>query len=303
MLENATIIVGTDLTEVSRAAVEAAAGIAERFGARRLVLAHGVKEGGPLASLTHGHQRAFDRAKEAIEAVELQAGACEITRVVRSGPPARVVVEIAEEEQAELIVLSSHGFGAVRRTVVGSVANAAVRAARCPVLVVGPDRVGRGPVERVTAAVDMSPVSERVVRSAMTFGCSYRAPVRLISVCEAAGLLVDDAGGVDTGVTEAEVEEVRAQQRDALASYAEQGRSIDVEVETELLEGDAPPDAILADVKRTSPSLLVIGTSGHDGWHRLVLGATADQVMCESSCPVLIVPAEAPALEGCRSVA
>ncbi len=302
MLENATIVVGTDLTETSAAAVEAAGAIAARFGAERLVLVHGVKSGGPFIHLGDGAKIAVDRAKERLSALSVDAGAARVERVVRSGPPARVFAEVAEETGAELIVVASHGFGAIRRAFMGSVANATVRASGCPVLVVAPERDGRGPVERITAAVDLSPVSDKVVRSAVTFGCAYRAPVRLLSVCEHPGLILDDLGENDRSVDPREVEAVRVQHRAGLETLAEQGRSIDVAMHTHVVEGETPADAILRDIAESPPSLLVIGTSGHDGWHRLVLGATADQVMCEARCPVLVVPADAPALEGCRSV-
>lgn len=303
MLEKATIVVGTDLTEFSQAAVEAACGIATRFGARKLVIAHGVKAGGPLAALSDATRRAFEKAKQSIEEVQIPCDAdFEVERVVRTGPPARVVVEAAEERGAELIVVSSHGFGAIRRAVVGSVANAVVRASEVPVLVVGADRVGDGPVTSVTAAIDLSPVSDKVMRSAVTFGCSFRAPVRMVSVFEGAALLVSDAGDTSTGYPPEQIEAARRAHRDGLQRFAEMGAEIDVPVETVVLEGASPPEAILHDVREHPPSLLVIGTSGHDGWHRLVLGATADQVMCEASVPVLVVPVDAPALEGCRSV-
>lgn len=303
MLEQATILVGTDLTEHSTAAVEAASAIAKRFGARRLVLVHGVRDA-PFAGLGEGAARALGRAQMSTEALRAQVAremaeegsAVNVTSVVRSGRPAQVLVESAEEQSAALVVVSSHGYGSLRRALVGSVAAETVRAARCPVLVVGPHRSGRGRIEAITAAVDLSPVSERVLASAVAFGSAYDAPVRAITVCEAAGLLVSDVGGFP-GATPGEIDIIRAEQREGLAKLATTDPNHGVEVEAELLEGAYPPDVILQDVARTAASLVVVGTSGQDAWHRFVLGSTADHVLSEAPCPVLVVPFASPALE------
>lgn len=302
MLENSTIVVGVDLRETSKPAVEAAKAIAERFGAARVVLVHSVKEGGPLSGLTDAHQRIFDRAKSKLATVDLEIEDCQIERVVRTGSPARVLVEVADESSARLIIVSSHGFGALRRAIVGSVAGSTARVAHCPVLVVGPRREGRGQITSVTAAIDLSSVSERVVRSAVTFACCYGAPVKIISVFEYGRTVMDDLGDPDPRVGADDLVRARNAYREALENYAEMGRSIDVHVDVQILEGPESSEVIMRDVERNPPSLLVIGTSGHGRWTRLLLGATADQLISETSVPVLIIPVEAPALEGCQSV-
>lgn len=53
-----------------------------------------------------------------------------------AGEPATAIVEAAEEENADLIVLGTHGRTGLTRLLMGSVAEAVVRRARCPVLTV-----------------------------------------------------------------------------------------------------------------------------------------------------------------------
>ena len=55
---------------------------------------------------------------------------------IREGIPKDVIVEEAREWGADLIVLGSHGYGFVKRLVLGSVAAAVVAAAPCSVQVV-----------------------------------------------------------------------------------------------------------------------------------------------------------------------
>jgi nucleotide-binding universal stress UspA family protein len=56
--------------------------------------------------------------------------------VLASNAPATAIVEYANEEGVDLIVLGTHGRGAVAHLLVGSVAERVVRTAPCPVLTV-----------------------------------------------------------------------------------------------------------------------------------------------------------------------
>jgi nucleotide-binding universal stress UspA family protein len=55
---------------------------------------------------------------------------------VRVGPPARRIVEVAGEEQVDLIVMASRGYGPLGQVLLGSTAERVLHHAPCPVLVV-----------------------------------------------------------------------------------------------------------------------------------------------------------------------
>lgn len=59
-----------------------------------------------------------------------------ITHVIREGSPARVILEVANEEQTDLIVMGSSGKSGFDRFIMGSVADKVVNSAKCAVLVV-----------------------------------------------------------------------------------------------------------------------------------------------------------------------
>jgi nucleotide-binding universal stress UspA family protein len=69
-----------------------------------------------------------------------------------SGDPATRIVELAEEEHCDLIVLGTHGRTGFKRLLMGSVAEAVVRRAKCPVLTFKQPRVAT-PRKVATAAV------------------------------------------------------------------------------------------------------------------------------------------------------
>jgi nucleotide-binding universal stress UspA family protein len=66
-----------------------------------------------------------------------QAGV-EVSFLVWDGDPGDTIVEAATAEQVDMVLVGSHGRGAVGRFFLGSVSEHVVRHAPCPVLVVRP---------------------------------------------------------------------------------------------------------------------------------------------------------------------
>ncbi len=67
---------------------------------------------------------------------ELEAAGVQCRPVVREGAPARVILDVSEEEKASLIVLGTRGPSSVAELLLGSVSSEVLRLARCPVLAV-----------------------------------------------------------------------------------------------------------------------------------------------------------------------
>jgi nucleotide-binding universal stress UspA family protein len=62
----------------------------------------------------------------------------DVSFLIWTGDPGDMIVEAAEAEHADMVLVGSHGRGAVGRLFLGSVSEHVVRNARCPVLVVRP---------------------------------------------------------------------------------------------------------------------------------------------------------------------
>jgi nucleotide-binding universal stress UspA family protein len=65
-----------------------------------------------------------------------EAGVAEVATYVRFGEPARLITELAREQTADLIVMSTEGLGADGRYALGSVALKVLMTASCPVFMV-----------------------------------------------------------------------------------------------------------------------------------------------------------------------
>ena len=64
------------------------------------------------------------------------AGIEDVVAEVRFGPPARVIIEAARDEEVDLIIMSTHGLGASGRYALGSIALKVLMTAPCPVFMV-----------------------------------------------------------------------------------------------------------------------------------------------------------------------
>lgn len=77
----------------------------------------------------------IDAAKQYADGFLKDHGAEGATVEVRIGSPGHEVTVFAKEVNADLIVISSHGFHGIKRMLLGSVAESVIRHAHCAVLV------------------------------------------------------------------------------------------------------------------------------------------------------------------------
>jgi universal stress protein E len=142
------LLLPMDLSEWARPAVETALAWASVLGAHRSDLALAET----ALSVVHVVPRAvtgpvpFERAEvlpgwnRELEAVVAAAPADVDVReaLVWGDVPADSIVEFASRERADLVVMATHGYGAVRRALLGGTAQAVARRAPCPVLLIPP---------------------------------------------------------------------------------------------------------------------------------------------------------------------
>ena len=147
---NGSIVCGVDGSPDSQVALEVAAQLADGLGTR-LVLAHVAElahvpyaAAAPFGGVAGGIAVADEAEKQEAAARRLlaqvarDAGLTAAEQKVAIGSPAEALADLADEEEAELIVVGSRGRGAFKAAFLGSVSNSLVGIARCPVLIVPP---------------------------------------------------------------------------------------------------------------------------------------------------------------------
>jgi nucleotide-binding universal stress UspA family protein len=136
-----TILLAYDDTAHSRRALDRAAMLAEAFGARVLVTS--------IAELVHSSPRSIthiDRgdgvgtAAHGVGAAQatLQERGIDAETVAVTGDPASSIARIAEEREADLVVVGTRGLGPIQRLLGQSVSQSVARRVRCDLLIVYP---------------------------------------------------------------------------------------------------------------------------------------------------------------------
>lgn len=156
-----TIVVGVDGSPPSQRAVAAAGDLARAFGARVAVVTAVSPplvyptDLGPVPGSRTAASSLRRNSEELVTAgvANLQRLGVEATGFVREGSPTEVLLAVAEEERADLLVVGSRGVRRTQRLLVGSVAMSIASTAACPVLLVreGPPAEGASTTATRTA--------------------------------------------------------------------------------------------------------------------------------------------------------
>ena len=135
------ILVPTDGSEFAKKAQKQALFLAKVSGAEIIAVSvteNNFVQGLPLNDeVFQLNQILNERSEEnLIEFDKLNEDDIKISHVIREGSPARVILEVAKDENVDLIVMGSSGKSGFDRFIMGSVADKVVNSAKCAVLVV-----------------------------------------------------------------------------------------------------------------------------------------------------------------------
>jgi nucleotide-binding universal stress UspA family protein len=145
MLRIQNVLMATDFSEASERALEYARELARAFGASLHVMhvledlaAHAWTTEVYVAALPGVHEEMEKQARERLDQLVApdREGPLQIQTVLRLGSPFVEIVRYAREAHIDLIVMGTHGRGAIAHMLLGSVAERVVRKAQCPVLTV-----------------------------------------------------------------------------------------------------------------------------------------------------------------------
>jgi nucleotide-binding universal stress UspA family protein len=227
-------------------------------------------------------QRAADAARGALAP---RFGTAEA--LVADGDARGVVVRMAEQWRADLVVLGARGLGAVAGALLGSVSIGVARHAPCSVLVV------KGATARLRGALvalDGSPHSEAAAVFLARLPLDPGFVVRLLGVVERPRYPATTpalAAGMVKQAIEKIAQERRAALEEALARAAAMFGGVKT-VDRQVVAGRAA-DEVLAATTRDDVDLVVLGARGLGTLERLLLGSVSESVLRHADRPVLIV--------------
>lgn len=210
-----------------------------------------------------------------------------VERRVEVGDPATVILGVAENEDAALLVTGTRGRGALAAAILGSVSTAAVSRSTCPVMVVPEGstlRAGRP----VVCAVDDSPAARSATRAALWLSLRLGSDLLVVhAIASTTPPSASAAPGVPDRLVELERKEAA---RFLTRLTLEEGLGADVD--RRLTSGsEAESIRVLADEE--DASLVVVGTRRLGSVRSALLGSVSLEMRSTSSRPVVVVPAGA----------
>jgi nucleotide-binding universal stress UspA family protein len=208
--------------------------------------------------------------------------------IVAAGDPAAAILAEAGRRGADLIAMSTHGRSGLGRWIYGSVADAVMRQASVPILLVSATCPARGwprdRVARILVPLDYSALSEAVLASARELARTTRAELILLTVTPLQ-MAIDPMGGPYLADVVGQDQEDRQRYVEAVATKL---RAAGIAVKTRVKLGF--PEGTILDVAREEDvALIAMSTHGSGGVTRLLMGSVATGVVQRACAPVLIV--------------
>jgi nucleotide-binding universal stress UspA family protein len=299
------ILVPLDGSRLAEAALPIAARLADACGSA-ITLLHGIEQDAP--SSVHGEPHLATGAEAAAYLDRLTRQLATGGRIVDYhvhevpvGNVARSIADHAEEQKSDVVVVSTHGAGGIRRELWGSIAQRVLQLSRRPVLLVrarwAPPVSAPFNPATIMVPLDGSVAAEAALPLASKLAHALDARLRLVMVVPTLGTVAADDRPEATflpGTTRILLD-VREEQATAyleeLAAYL---RSSGVPSLAEVRRG-APVAELAADAAEHGDGLVVTATHGRAGLQAIWSTSVATRLLKRTHAPILLVPISEPA--------
>jgi nucleotide-binding universal stress UspA family protein len=232
-----------------------------------------VVEGDVVSSLRQPCEEALREAERIAEESRVR-----IRSVCEQGQPYARIVDLADAEDCDLIVMGRRGLRRLERVFVGSVTARVIGHTQRDVLV-----VPRGAVlgwNRLLLATDGSRYSATATAKAIDLAREYGGELVVACAVDLPAELYAEAPKF--------FEEQVGKARETSEAVTRQAEAAGVRAETHVGECEADT-AIVTLAKDRKADLIVMGTHGRTGLRRLLMGSVTEKVIGAAACPVLVV--------------
>jgi nucleotide-binding universal stress UspA family protein len=289
-----TILCPIDFSDPSYTAVDRAGELASHFGAELCVLSVTPPPAPELggAAFTFGDymRECADEAEDKIMtliAARVPA-AVKARPVLGYGNVAGEIKRVAREENADLIVMATHGLIGWRHLIFDSVTDRTIQRTSCPVLSIHYERARAAkallPVRRILAPTDFSALSLVAVDNAVELAGHFHAELDLLHVVPT---LAEELAPGEYNLSEYDANRLNMA-REQLCDVIEARASDEVTLHPLVRLGNAA-DEIQRAAQAEKADLIVIATHGATGWRHLVYGSVAERVLRLAEHPVLTI--------------
>ncbi|MGH7180421.1 MAG: universal stress protein [Nitrospiraceae bacterium] len=202
-----------------------------------------------------------------------------VTKQIRIGSPAEVILSMAEGQKADLIVMGARGLSPVKELLFGSVSHRILTLAPCATLVVtGPVKA----MKQILLPLQGQSDAEAAIRFLQLKPFHDAIKITLLTILpETAPPWPADAAAAAAST------EILEKQTDYINGVAERLGAIGYEAQGVVVVG-TPSTIILQQATTLQSDLILMGTRGRQGITRFVLGSVSHAVLHKTPCSVLV---------------
>jgi nucleotide-binding universal stress UspA family protein len=290
------ILVPTDFSDLATEALVFAGDLARKLGAEVTVLYADEFLPPPYFTSTQVDEmvallgRSRDLAAEQLEsyAREHLGEGVAIRSIVAKALPVTAILDYAERERPDMIVMGTHGRSGMSRLMLGSVAERVLRETGVPLLTVRSGGAERRSIRRIVCPVNFTGVARDAVEHAVSLAMALDAALDFLHV-------------VEKGGTPAAAEEMKK-----ICDWVPEKAKVNCRFE-EMAVGSDPAEQILDYAGETGADLLVIGAQHRKFSDTTIIGTTSVRIVRHAPLPVLTVtrreaPVESETDEAARPV-
>jgi len=231
--------------------------------------------------------------EDVLARIEGNAGG-EFSHAVLSGHTVEMLQGEAEAKNADLVVMASHGRGALSRAWLGSVADGFVRQTNLPVILVRPADEAE-PVtsfdhsfETLLVPLDGSELSERALAHASEFGELFGSAYHLTRVVSYPTDIASPYLPHTAQLNQQILDDAKQGAAEYLEALAENMRRSGLRVTTSVAIDAQAGHGILSEAEAVGADMVAMATHGRTGLGRALLGSSADKVLRGIHAPLML---------------
>jgi nucleotide-binding universal stress UspA family protein len=291
------LLVAVDHSEASQAVLKEVA--ARPWPVKTCVEVVNVVEPAHMWTFSQTAEETIRRSTDLVHrgAEELRSGDLEAGGVSLKGDAKRTILDRAKETKADFVFVGSQGVSALTHFLLGNVASAVVSHAPCSVEIVRTHKdkaEGKLPgVHKILLATDGSEFSERATRSIAERPWPAGTEIEVLSVVElhlGTTQALFEPPFVDNDQLELQRAQGMKRAEEAVASAVEiLSKAFPKVTESISVLLGGPKAVIIDEADKWSADLIVVGSHGHRGIDRFLLGSVCEGVALHAHCSVEVI--------------
>ena len=219
-------------------------------------------------------ETALAKASEIAKAADAQ-----IISICAMGLPHERIVDLSESEGCDLIVMGAKGMLSLEKTLMGDSTAKVIGYSVKDVLVV-PEKTTLG-FNRILVATDGSEYSRRAMVGAVEFAEAHDTELDVVAIVEISPEIYSIAPQV--------VEEKVKKTEEYIGGIQKLAEAHGIKSRGFVRDSAEPYNVITEIAQKEQIGLILVGSHGRTGLKRFLMGSTAERVIAQAPCPVLVV--------------